>query len=588
MTTIFRVCSSVALAASLGVSAAAAAPKPFTIAEQGTWATLAKDGTGGFTAAWVSYVLNDVFARRYGPGDRALTEGLSLGAYAYAFPTVGIAATGSGTYRVAWDVVPKYYGGYLVERLLRPGDSPRGPLRNLGGFATPSLAPAGTDGSYAIAMLGAFAAAGGPQSGVIAQLRGADGRLRRQIKLGPGFAPRAASDAQGGFWVVWSSPQGVRARRFSSTAEPLDSYLVDAAPFPAGIAGNRRGELVVAWSDGTGTHARWWNGRDRFGPRIPVGAVPATGISRLSAAMDAEGKTLLVWGACCTPVRIEARRFEAGGRPAGGVFVMRPDAALYPVAAAGAAGDFVVAWDEAGGIRGQRLPWARPGDELCLVTGGHWRCDTAHDGGRAESEAAFGGTQPGIPLLGDLDGDGRDDSCLLRDGRLVCDTAHDEGAAELKLPAPLAAGETPLLGDLDGEGRDDYCRWRANRLECDTSHDGAGAEVVVALHTSQSPFLADWDGDGDDDPCAADAGTFACDVNHDGNADATLTLRFGRHDEMPLLGDVNGDGRADPCLYDGEELRCDTEREGDATFAISFPAGGANPASPLLGNPDGI
>jgi hypothetical protein len=585
VTTLSRRCPLVLLGACLGASAAAAAPPPFTIAEQGTWATLAKDEKGGYTAAWVSFALNEIFARRYGPGDRALTGALSVGAYDYSFPTVGIAASGNGTYRVAWDVIPKYYGGYLAERLLRPGDPPLGPLRNLGGYATPSLAPAGTGGSYAIAMLGAFASAGGPRSGVFVQLRGPDGRVRRQVNLGPGYAPHAAPAAEGGFWVVWTSPQGLRARRFSSAGEPLEVYLVDAASFPAAVAGNRHGELVVAWSDATGIFARWWNGRDRFGPRTSVAATPAAGIGRLSAAMDAEGKTLLVWGACCTAAHLEARRFERRGSPAGERFVLRESAALYPAVAAGAADDFVVAWDEAGGIRGQRLSWARPGDELCLFADGRWRCDDAHDGGRAESEFAFGGAQPAIPLLGDLDGEGRDDLCLLRGGRLLCDTAHDQGAAELKLVAALSADEIPLLGDLDGEGRDDLCRWRGGRLECDTAHDGGSAEVVVALDTGGDPLLADWDGDGDDDPCSAEAGSFTCDLDHDGQADSALELSSARPDETPLLGDLDGDGRADPCLYDGEHLRCDTRRDGDATFEISFPAGSA---IPLLGNPDGI
>jgi hypothetical protein len=46
-------------------------------------------------------------------------------------------------------------------------------------------------------------------------------------------------------------------------------------------------------------------------------------------------------------------------------------------------------------------------------------------------------TDFGLPgdtfLLGDPDGDGRDDPCLFRDGRFLCDTAHDGGTAEIEL-----------------------------------------------------------------------------------------------------------------------------------------------------------
>jgi hypothetical protein len=59
----------------------------------------------------------------------------------------------------------------------------------------------------------------------------------------------------------------------------------------------------------------------------------------------------------------------------------------------------------------------------------------------------FGGG--GVPLLGDVDGDGRDEICLARDGRLRCDTNHDGGGAELDVPFDPAEGE-PLLGNVDG------------------------------------------------------------------------------------------------------------------------------------------
>ena len=75
-------------------------------------------------------------------------------------------------------------------------------------------------------------------------------------------------------------------------------------------------------------------------------------------------------------------------------------------------------------------------------------CDLAHDGNGAELDLAFGqaGDQP---LLGDLDGDGRDDPCVLRAGHLLCDTAHDGGAAETDLLLATQPGDRPLLANLD-------------------------------------------------------------------------------------------------------------------------------------------
>ena len=53
-----------------------------------------------------------------------------------------------------------------------------------------------------------------------------------------------------------------------------------------------------------------------------------------------------------------------------------------------------------------------------------------------------------MPLLGDLDGDGRDDPCVFRSRSLLCDTAHDGGAPEVTLTFTLAG--MPVLGNPDG------------------------------------------------------------------------------------------------------------------------------------------
>jgi hypothetical protein len=53
------------------------------------------------------------------------------------------------------------------------------------------------------------------------------------------------------------------------------------------------------------------------------------------------------------------------------------------------------------------------------------------------------------PLLGDYDGDGRDDPCVFRQGTLLCDTAHNGGAAEGTLSLG-DAGDRVVLGNLDG------------------------------------------------------------------------------------------------------------------------------------------
>ncbi len=81
---------------------------------------------------------------------------------------------------------------------------------------------------------------------------------------------------------------------------------------------------------------------------------------------------------------------------------------------------------------------------------GHGKvCDPARDGGSAGASVLFGsGTAGGdAPLLGDLDGDGRDDPCVYRAGRFLCDVSHT-GSLATALSFGGGPGAIPLFGDL--------------------------------------------------------------------------------------------------------------------------------------------
>ena len=59
--------------------------------------------------------------------------------------------------------------------------------------------------------------------------------------------------------MVWTGPQGTRARRYSSAGGALEGHTLNASPYAAVVAGNRAGELMVAWPETNGTFARWWS-----------------------------------------------------------------------------------------------------------------------------------------------------------------------------------------------------------------------------------------------------------------------------------------------------------------------------------------
>jgi len=116
-----------------------------------------------------------------------------------------------------------------------------------------------------------------------------------------------------------------------------------------------------------------------------------------------------------------------------------------------------------------RLWQARKDADLCVVRGDHVLCDTANDGGNADLRFLFG-QSGGIPVLGDLDGDGRADLCVFRDRHFVCDTAHNGGTPEGESVqfSVVPPGAQLLLADVDGEddGRADPCYRDGSRWVC--------------------------------------------------------------------------------------------------------------------------
>ena len=182
---------------------------------------------------------------------------------------------------------------------------------------------------------------------------------------------------------------------------------------------------------------------------------------------------------------------------------------------------------------------ASPGQEPCAVAGPRLLCDTGRTGGTPGS-TSIRRTVGEVTLLGDWDGDGREDVCAWRAGRFRCDLDHEGAPAEAAVNFGLA-GDAPLLGDVDGDGRAEPCVKRKRRLLCDTGHDGGRAETTVVLGGgTEIPLLGDLDGDGKDDLCLFDQGQWLCKTRQG----AVIRLAFGGPADLPTLGDLDRDGHA--------------------------------------------
>jgi hypothetical protein len=423
----------------------------------------------------------------------------------------------------------------------------------------------------------------------------------------------AMNQRTGEFVVIWlrTDANGANRRlsgqRFGFTTGRQGSELqVSGQTFPVDTAlfvdlGRAEdGSFVVAWSRRrtfeltTDVFAQRFNdaGEKRGGEIVIAAAAPVTdGYVRLAVAP--QGQFAAAWDDGGPPLFV--RVYRRDGTPAGPARELKQSAAIpfpgAPELAFGWNNTYVLGWTDFIGIHDpdddiwevnyQRFA-AAPGVEVCLFGNGHFRCDT-NGGGATETDHLFS-IRSGTPLLGDVDGDGRDDYCLFRGGRFDCDSGHDYGAAELTAIFGQA-GDTPLLGDVDGDGRDEPCVFRAGHFLCDTGHDGGGAELDLAFgQAGDRALLGDLDGDGFADPCVFRAGELQCDTACNGGAAETV-IAFDGPGATPLLGDLDGDGRDDPCLFTAGAVACDTAHDGGAAEKTLTIKG---PGRPLIGNVDGV
>jgi hypothetical protein len=154
-----------------------------------------------------------------------------------------------------------------------------------------------------------------------------------EIVIGPGRAVNVAGQPSG-FVVVWDSADGIQGRRFSADGASLGNAFIISPGSGNSVEGRTSvrtaadGSFVVAWeaqpvSGSSTVRARRYDaGATPLGPEFQVNT-STTGFHREpSVAVAPDGAFVVAWQANTSIWDVYARRFDAGGAPLGGQFLV--------------------------------------------------------------------------------------------------------------------------------------------------------------------------------------------------------------------------------------------------------------------------
>ncbi len=140
----------------------------------------------------------------------------------------------------------------------------------------------------------------------------------------------------------------------------------------------------------------------------------------------------------------------------------------------------------------------RPGDEIGLYNVGKWAFDTNGDRVITDADLFITNNLVGYPVVGDFDGDARDDLAVFSSNTWSFDLANNGfGSADRTLLWGLpAAQDRPLAADMDQDGIDDIGLWLPGAASTPAkfrflvSNDLAGTRRVVGnINTLNHAFL---------------------------------------------------------------------------------------------------
>ena len=246
----------------------------------------------------------------------------------------------------------------------------------------------------------------------------------------------------------------------------------------------------------------------------------------------------------------------------------------------------------------------RPGD-------GYWYTLSSlqgHDYKYAFTKQWGLGSLNDVPLVGDIDGDNLADMIIWRPGNgrwyiLKSSKAYDYSEAFIKQWGLGKLDDKPLIGDIDGDGKDDLVIWRPGNgrwyvLKSSTGYDYSQAFIKQwgSGALNDIPLLGDIDGDGIDDLIIWRPGNgkwyiLKSSTGYDYSQAFIIQWGSGALNDEPLVGDIDGDGRDDLVIWRPGNgrwyiLKSTTEYDRSRPLIIQWGSGALNDR-PLTGYIDG-
>ncbi|MBI5917301.1 MAG: hypothetical protein HY842_18180 [Bacteroidetes bacterium] len=227
-------------------------------------------------------------------------------------------------------------------------------------------------------------------------------------------------------------------------------------------------------------------------------------------------------------------------------------------------------------------------DNIAVRRGGSIQMDFNFDGNYDKEQAYGYGNSEDKYIVGDWDGDGRDNIAVIRWDRILMDfnfdgshdkeQAYGNGLSTHK----LYYEDEYLAGDWDGDGKDNIAVRRNDAILMDINFSG-GHDIGQSYgngNWEDDYLVGDWDGDGRDNIAVRRGGNVLMDFDFGGGHDKEQAYGWGNSENEYLVGDWDGDGKDNIAVRRGNSILMDFNFDGwhdkEQKFSFSTHSGSSN------------